>query len=92
MWNDYPHEETAGTCRQFTCKYHAWRYDLTGELTFVQQEGEFFDLDKADYGLVGRACEVWEGFIFVNLDRQANAGRPTSARWPRALRATRLVR
>jgi phenylpropionate dioxygenase-like ring-hydroxylating dioxygenase large terminal subunit len=70
VWNDFPARETAGTCRQFTCKYHAWRYDLTGELTFVQQEGEFFDLDKADYGLKEVACGVWEGFIFVNLDPQ----------------------
>ena len=37
-------------------------------LTFVQQEEEFFDLDKADYGLVPVQVEVWEGFIFVNLD------------------------
>ncbi|CAO5192119.1 Rieske-like 2Fe-2S protein [Frankia sp. AiPs1] len=70
VWNDFPNEETSGTCRQFTCKYHAWRYDLTGKLTFVQQEGEFFDLDKADYGLKEVACEVWEGFIFINLDPQ----------------------
>ena len=68
VWNDFPNEETAGTCRQFTCKYHGWRYDLDGELTFVQQESEFFDLDKADYGLVPVQTEVWEGFIFVNLD------------------------
>ncbi|RBM21963.1 (2Fe-2S)-binding protein [Prauserella sp. PE36] len=68
VWNDYPREETSGFCRQFTCKYHAWRYSLEGELTFVQQEGEFFDLDKSDYGLVGVRAEVWEGFIFVNLD------------------------
>ncbi|MBL7492988.1 aromatic ring-hydroxylating dioxygenase subunit alpha [Frankia sp. AgB1.9] len=67
MWNDYPREETAGSCRAFTCKYHGWRYDLTGKLTFVQQEGEFFDLDKADYGLIPVACEVWAGFIFINL-------------------------
>ncbi|WP_427918712.1 aromatic ring-hydroxylating oxygenase subunit alpha [Streptomyces sp. cg40] len=70
MWNDFPDEEMAGTCRQFVCKYHAWRYDLTGKLTFVQQEGEFFDLDKADYGLKEVACDVWEGFVFVNLDPQ----------------------
>jgi phenylpropionate dioxygenase-like ring-hydroxylating dioxygenase large terminal subunit len=70
VWNDYPAEETAGTCRQFVCKYHAWRYGLDGQLTFVQQEGEFFDLDKADYGLVEVACDVWEGFIFVCLDPQ----------------------
>jgi phenylpropionate dioxygenase-like ring-hydroxylating dioxygenase large terminal subunit len=68
VWNDYPREETRGTCRQFTCKYHGWRYDLDGGLTFVQQESEFFDLDKADYGLVPVQTDVWEGFVFVNLD------------------------
>jgi phenylpropionate dioxygenase-like ring-hydroxylating dioxygenase large terminal subunit len=68
VWNDYPQEEVEGTCRQFTCKYHGWRYGLDGELGFVQQEEEFFDLDKSEYGLVPVQCEVWEGFIFVNLD------------------------
>ena len=71
VWNDYPGEEVSGTCRQFTCKYHAWRYSLDGDLTFVQQEGEFFDLDKAQYGLVPVRCEVWEGFIFINFDNDA---------------------
>jgi phenylpropionate dioxygenase-like ring-hydroxylating dioxygenase large terminal subunit len=70
VWNDYPQEETSGTCRQFTCKYHGWRYSLDGDLNFVQQESEFFDLDKADYGLVGVRVDVWEGFIFVNLDTE----------------------
>src|SRR5512139_2431066 len=70
VWNDFPGEEVSGTCRQFTCKYHAWRYSLEGELTFIQQEGEFFDVDKKDYGLKEVACDVWEGFIFVNLDPQ----------------------
>ncbi|MEX5707773.1 aromatic ring-hydroxylating dioxygenase subunit alpha [Parafrankia sp. FMc6] len=70
VWNDFPGEESAGSCRQFICKYHAWRYDLTGKLTFVQQEEEFFDLDKERYGLKEVACDVWEGFVFVNLDPQ----------------------
>jgi phenylpropionate dioxygenase-like ring-hydroxylating dioxygenase large terminal subunit len=68
VWDDFPNEETSGMCRQFTCKYHAWRYDLDGSLSFVQQESEFFDLDKENLGLVPVACDVWEGFIFVNLD------------------------
>lgn len=68
VWNDFPREETSGVCRQFTCKYHAWRYDLDGKLAFVQQEGEFFDLDKSAYGLKQVRTEVWEGFVFVNLD------------------------
>jgi phenylpropionate dioxygenase-like ring-hydroxylating dioxygenase large terminal subunit len=68
VWQDYPGEETSGVCRQFTCKYHGWRYGLEGDLNFVQQEGEFFDLDKADYGLAPVRVDTWEGFIFVNLD------------------------
>ncbi|KPM51355.1 (2Fe-2S)-binding protein [Frankia sp. R43] len=71
VWNDFPREETSGTARQFTCKYHAWRYGLDGACTFVQQESEFFDFDRADYGLVPVRCEVWEGFIFVNFDNDA---------------------
>ena len=67
VWDDIPAEETSGVCRQFTCKYHAWRFDLDGNLTFVQQEKEFFDLDKSRYPLVAVHCEVWEGFIFVNF-------------------------
>jgi phenylpropionate dioxygenase-like ring-hydroxylating dioxygenase large terminal subunit len=70
VWTDYPDEEVSGTCRQFQCKYHGWRYALDGELTFVQQEQEFFDLDKSDYPLVEVNLDVWEGFIFVNLDRE----------------------
>ncbi len=69
VWDDDPRAESSGgTCRQFVCKYHAWRYDLDGNLTFVQQEEEFFDLDKNRYGLVPVHCDVWEGgFIFVNF-------------------------
>jgi phenylpropionate dioxygenase-like ring-hydroxylating dioxygenase large terminal subunit len=73
VWNDYPAEETSGTCRTFTCKYHAWRYELDGQLTFVQQESEFFGLDKGDYGLKPVRCEAWQGFIFINLDPDAAA-------------------
>ncbi len=68
VWKDDPRDEVSGFCRQFTCKYHAWRYDLEGDLTYIQQEKEFFDVDKKDYGLAGVQCEVWEGWIFVNLD------------------------
>jgi Rieske 2Fe-2S family protein len=70
VWTDFPREETSGSCRQFVCKYHGWKYDLDGALTFVQQEDEFFEFDKADYGLVPVHCEVWAGFVFVNLDAE----------------------
>jgi phenylpropionate dioxygenase-like ring-hydroxylating dioxygenase large terminal subunit len=71
VWNDFPGEEVKGNCRVFACKYHAWRYELDGELSFVQQEEEFFGLDKGQYGLKQVRCETWQGFIFVNLDPAA---------------------
>jgi phenylpropionate dioxygenase-like ring-hydroxylating dioxygenase large terminal subunit len=68
VWNDFPKEGTSGVCRNFTCKYHGWRFDLQGELTFVQQEEEFFGLNKADYPLASVQIDTWEGWLFVNLD------------------------
>jgi phenylpropionate dioxygenase-like ring-hydroxylating dioxygenase large terminal subunit len=70
VWQDFPNEDTSGTVRQFTCKYHGWRYGLDGACVFAQQEGEFFNLDKADYGLVPVHCDVFAGFIFVNFSER----------------------
>ncbi|EFC86043.1 aromatic ring-hydroxylating dioxygenase subunit alpha [Parafrankia sp. EUN1f] len=67
VWENTPKHETSGVCRQFMCRYHGWRYGLDGQLKFVLQEEEFFDFDKADFPLVSVHCEVWEGFIFINL-------------------------
>jgi len=67
VWDDIPRQETSGTARQFACKYHGWRYGLDGVCAFVQQEGEFFDLDRSSLGLVPVHCDAWAGFIFVNL-------------------------
>jgi len=70
VWTDDPGVETHGSCRQFVCKYHGWQYDLDGACSYVQQESEFFDLEKSDYGLVPVHCDVWAGFIFVTLERE----------------------
>jgi len=67
VWSNSTREDASGTCRQFTCKYHGWRYDLDGALDFVQQEDEFYGLDKSDYGLLPVHCDVWAGFVFVHL-------------------------
>ncbi|EFC86050.1 aromatic ring-hydroxylating dioxygenase subunit alpha [Parafrankia sp. EUN1f] len=66
-WTEDPKLDSQGICRQFTCKYHGWRYDLDGALKFIQQEGEFFDVDKSRYGLAPVHCDVWAGFVFVNF-------------------------
>ncbi|MBE1536776.1 aromatic ring-hydroxylating oxygenase subunit alpha [Actinomadura algeriensis] len=67
LWGETPRDEVKGTCREFMCKYHGWRYNLDGSLKFVLQEEEYFDFDKAEFPLVSVHCEIWEGFVFVNL-------------------------
>src|SRR5262245_18276446 len=68
VWQASPYDDTSGRGRTLVCKYHGWRYGLDGACRFVHQQDEFFDLDRADLGLVPVHCEVWAGFIFVNLD------------------------
>ena len=50
------------------CSFHAWLYSDEGELIRVPDEENFFDLDKSKLGLTRVNMDVWEGFIFVNLD------------------------
>src|SRR5215467_15540866 len=37
VWTDHPAKEISGTCRQFSCKYHGWKYDLDGRCTYILQ-------------------------------------------------------
>jgi phenylpropionate dioxygenase-like ring-hydroxylating dioxygenase large terminal subunit len=67
VWQEHPAEESAGSCRQFACKYHGWRYGLDGCVTHVTNEDQFFDLDKDSLGMPKVACEAFAGFVFVNL-------------------------
>lgn len=61
-------QSCGGGARSFICGFHGWTYDLTGKLVRVPDEGQFFDFEKSDYGLTLVATDVWEGFIFINLE------------------------
>jgi len=67
VWQEHPQEESAGSCRAFACKYHGWRYGLDGVVNHITNEAEFFDLDKSKLRMPPVHCEVWAGFIFINL-------------------------
>jgi len=70
MWDDFPTKESKGNCRQIACKYHGWRYDLDGEISYVHNAPEFFDLKAEDLALPKINVDVWAGFIFINLDNE----------------------
>jgi glycine betaine catabolism A len=50
------------------CPYHAWTYDLTGQLRGAPHMAGVENFDKRDYGLHPVALDTWRGFLWVNLD------------------------
>ena len=68
--------EGRGNAARFSCKYHAWTYDLDGRLTGVPDSASYPTLDKAKASLVPVGLEQWHGFWFVRL---TDDGGPTVA-------------
>lgn len=64
-----------------TCPYHHWIYALDGRLLGAPAMERTEGFDKADHGLPALAVELWQGFVFVNLDRDAAPLAPTLARY-----------
>lgn len=60
-----------GKKSRFSCSYHGWTYDLKGQLLAapLMQEVEGFDVSTCS--LPSFRTEVWQGFLFVNLDGNA---------------------
>jgi phenylpropionate dioxygenase-like ring-hydroxylating dioxygenase large terminal subunit len=61
----------SGNAKKFICGYHFWSYNTDGSLNSapLMNKSEAFDRHKCS--LPEFACEVWQDFIFVNLDGQA---------------------
>ncbi len=60
-------EEESGKAKKITCRYHAWSYDLEGQLLaapFMEMKPGF---DKSDHKLHPLQVEIWEGFVYVTL-------------------------
>ncbi|BBY38046.1 (2Fe-2S)-binding protein [Mycobacterium mantenii] len=70
VWDEFPGQETKGTCRAIACKFHGWRYGLDGSIQYVHNAAEFFDLEPERLGLPKVHLEVWAGFIFINLEKE----------------------
>ncbi len=62
--------DNKGHTIRFVCPFHHWTYDLEGQLVRVTDEEQFFDLDTSKLGLTPVTLDIWQGFIFVNLDRE----------------------
>src|SRR5258706_3810030 len=63
--------EGAGNARGFVCPYHHWTYGLDGHLVNAPAMNKTCDFDKGKWGLPNFKLELWQGFIFINLDVNA---------------------
>ena len=52
------------------CRYHGWCYDLAGTAVHIPDREEFPELPD-DVGLSVVRCDTWGGFVFVNMDPDA---------------------
>lgn len=62
--------EESGTAKRFTCFYHHWTYELTGELRAVAKPAgyEAAKLNKTQLGLLPVHSASIAGLIFISLD------------------------
>ena len=59
-----------GSTNQFSCPYHAWTYNLDGHLLGAPLMREA-KTDLSGYALPSLAVETWQGWVFINFDRDA---------------------
>ncbi len=62
-----------GNRKTFICQYHAWTYACDGALKRAPLMDKANGFDPSQCRLPQFKTEVWNGFIFVNLDGQAES-------------------
>jgi choline monooxygenase len=63
--------EPQGCAKQFRCPYHGWTYGIDGALKGMVEFDGVCNFDRAKNGLVPIRVDIWENFVFVNLDGRA---------------------
>ena len=61
-------EEGSGKAKNFRCNYHAWSYDLRGDLVNIFDENNFGTFDKSCNGLTPLPVAERAGLIWVTLN------------------------
>jgi choline monooxygenase len=63
--------ESCGQASILHCPYHGWNYGLDGSLKGMPEFEGVKDFDRQQNGLVPIQVDIWEKFVFVNLDAKA---------------------
>lgn len=61
-----------GKVDHLVCQFHSWTYDLEGKLVVMPDARDFsYDPELEDCSLDAVRCEVWRGYVFINLSADA---------------------
>jgi len=84
--------EAHGRAGQFRCPYHGWTYGIDGALKGMVEFDGVCNFERAANGLVPVRVDVWENFVFVNLDAHAAALRDFLGEVPRLVAPLELTK
>ena len=62
---------TCGFSKELRCPFHGWTWSLEGQLVDLPQAWDFPHVSADSHRLPEMPVDVWEGFVFVNFDREA---------------------
>ena len=63
--------EESGRRAQLKCPYHFFTWDLGGEFKWMPSKWDFPQIEEAKFRLPEVRLEQWNGFVFINFDRDA---------------------
>lgn len=61
-------KEGAGNSVDIRCPYHGWTWNHDGSLKDVPEREEFCPINDQDFALRAVKVEVWNHWVFINLD------------------------
>ena len=64
-------EDHGKGARNLRCPFHGWAWNLDGSMKEIPCEWDFPSLRKEDYALPEASVDTWDGFVFINPDRDA---------------------
>ena len=65
--------EYSGNANEIRCPFHSFRWNLDGSIRAIPCRSEFTGRGKEDWALPKVRTGIWEGFVFINPDPNAEA-------------------
>jgi phenylpropionate dioxygenase-like ring-hydroxylating dioxygenase large terminal subunit len=68
-------KEGCGKMVNFTCRFHGWQWDIDGQILRVLDREDWGDClgSDADLKMQETLVDTWGGFVFVNMNLQAES-------------------